>query len=285
MINPARHQHLIWLNFLLAVLAPVLFCGHLAAKDDDAKKEEEARREQQLKNMKRSVEQYTLSTVDDTKRQFKFHENALLRFSNPVAGSKDGAIFLWSDKGRPQAIVKLYTYNNKTYTHEWLSLSESAFTAERNGTMIWNPSEPGITYRELPDAPTPAESATERLRQMKSLSAKFNSTYSAKHLDSKPFELRLLTQPLLRFEAGDDPRSDGAMFGFVQSTAPIGLLLLESRRTKEGQRWHYAFASMVTGPVTARLGEKEVFSLEKDYIHRDPKLTYLQLHNQPVPKE
>jgi hypothetical protein len=75
------------------------------------------------------------------------------------------------------------------------------------------------------------------------------------------------------------------MFAFVQSTAPIGLLLFELRRTKDGPRYYYAFASLVTGPVTARYGEKEVFSHEKDYVQRDPKLPYLQLHNQPVPKE
>jgi len=60
---------------------------------------------------------------------------------------------------------------------------------------------------------------------------------------------------------------------------------MESRRTKEGQKWHYAFASMVSGPVTAKYDDKEVFSLEKNYDRSDPKKPYLQLHRQPVPKE
>lgn len=277
-------------HFLFAaVIGAVIVCmfrgGQHCAADDDGKKEDDARREQQLKNMQRSAAQYTLTSADDRKQTFKFHEAAVVRFSNPIAGSKDGTVYVWSANGRPKAVVKLFTYNNEHYTHEWLSLSEGAFTAERDGKIIWNPSEPGVTFRELPDVPKPAESATERLRQMKLLSAKFSSTYIAKHLDAKPFELRLLTQPLFRYDAEDDSRTDGAIFTFVQSTAPVGLLLLETRRTTEGLRWHYAFASMVVGPVTAHLGEKEVFSLEKDYSRRDRKLPYLQLHNLPVPKE
>jgi hypothetical protein len=150
--------------------------------------------------------------------------------------------------------------------------------------VIWNPSEPGVTFREVPDAPKPAGTAAERLRQMRAVAGKFTSTYTARHLDDKPFELRLLTQPVYRYETGD-ARSDGAVFAFVQSTASVALLLVESRPTRDGPRWHYAYASLVSGPVTARYGDKEVASIEKDYSQRDRTKPYLELHGQPVPKE
>jgi hypothetical protein len=283
MTSSIRHFHALYA--LVAVLA-VIPTSFLLAKDDPEKvKEEDAQRNKQLKAMQRSAEQFALSLADDAKKAFKFHEAALLRFSNPVSGTKDGAIYLWSNNGRPQAILKLYTYDNKQFTHEWLSLSESAIVAEQDGKAIWSPELPGVAFREVPDAPKPAETAAERLRQMKSLSAKFSSAYTATHLDSKPFELRLLSQPLLRYETTDDARADGAVFGFAQSTAPAVLLMFETRRVKDANRWHYGFASLVTGPVTAKLGETEVFSSTKDYARRDRKLPYLQLHNQPVPKE
>jgi hypothetical protein len=262
----------------------VLNCGRIDATDD-GKKDEEARRDEQLKKMQRSAAQHVLTSTDDRKQRFKFHEAAAMRFSNPVGASKDGTVYLWSDRGRPQTIVKIFTYDNNNFIHEWLSLSESTFVAERDGKAIWSPAEPGVSFRELPDAPKPAETAAERSRQMKTLAGKFSSTYTSKFLDSKPYELRLLTQPLLRYETDDDPRSDGALFAFVQSTAPIAILLIETRKTQEGQRYHYAFVSMVIGPVTARYGEKEIFNLEKDYSRRDPKLPYLQLHKIPVSKE
>src|SRR5262245_19252427 len=144
--------------FLLGVLAFIPLCGHLGAADDPAKdKEDEARREQQLKNMRRSAAQHTLTSADTPKRTFKFHEAAVLRFSNPVSGTKDGALYLWTATGPAQAILKLYTFDNKYFTHEWLSLSEEKLIAERDGKAIWNPAESGVAFRELPDAPKPAE--------------------------------------------------------------------------------------------------------------------------------
>jgi hypothetical protein len=269
----------------LGGLTIVLFCGPFVAADEAEQRTAEARREQGLKNMRRSAAQYALTSADTPQQTFQFHETPYLRSSNPIGDSKDGVLFLWTNHGRPQAVLKLYTFNNKTYTHAWLSLSESTFVGERDGHVFWNPTEPGINCREIPGAPKPAETAAERLRQMKTLSAKFSSTYTALNSDGKPFELRMLTQPLLRYQTDDDFRADGALYGYVQSTAPVGLLLLESRQTADGHRWHYAFSSLTSGLVTARYADKEVFSLERGNSYRDPKQPYLLLHSLPVPKE
>ena len=116
----------------MVALASVAFGGRLGAADEPAKdKEEEAQRERRLKDMTRSAAQHTLASTDDPKRAFKLHDAALLRSSNPVSGSKDGAIFLWTDRGRPQVVVKIFTFDNKSYVHAWLSLSEGTLTAER----------------------------------------------------------------------------------------------------------------------------------------------------------
>jgi hypothetical protein len=271
---------------VLGALAGGAFGGRPGVADEPAKdSEEDARRERQLKEMTRSAAQHTLASAETPKRTFKFREAALLRSSNPVSGTKDGAIFLWTDRGRPQVALKIFTFDNTSYAHAWLSLSEGTLTAERGGKVIWTPSEPGVAFREVPDAPKPAETAAERLRQMRAMAGKFTSTYTAAHLDNKPFELRLLTQPAYRYET-EDARADGAVFVFVQSTASVALLLLESRSTRAaGPRWHYANASLVSGPVTVKYGETEIASIEKDYSKRDRTKPYLELHGQPIPKE
>ena len=269
----------------LGALAVGVFGGRLGAADEHAKdKEEEARREKQLKAMSRSAAQHTLASADSPKRNFKFREAALLRSSNPVSGTKDGAVFLWTDLGRPQVALKIFTFDGKSYAYAWLSLSEDTLTAERGGKVIWNPSEPGVAFLGVPDAAKPAEGAAERLRQMRALAGKFTWTYTATHLDNKPFELRLLTSPLYRYET-EDAEADGAVFAFVQSTALVSLLLVESRSTRHGPQWHYAYASMVSGPVTVKYGDKEIASIEKDYSKADRTKPYLELHGQPVPKE
>jgi hypothetical protein len=267
----------------IALLALTVLSCRLDAVDDDGKKDES--REQQLKLMNRTAERYTLSHDDDRKQLLKFHDTAIMRFSNPVGFSKDGAIYLWSYRGQPQAVLKIYTPDNENFAQEWQSLSEGPLIAEREGKTIWNPAEAGITFRELPDAPKPAESAAERLRQMKVLTGKFSVSYRAVQ-DSKPEELRLLTQPLFRHEANvEAKRLDGAMFGFAQSTTPMGLLLFEARREGESHRYYYAFARFSTQSMTAKLGDKEIYSVEKYNYRRDPKLTFLQLRGQPLPKE
>jgi hypothetical protein len=265
----------------LGALAGVAVGGRLGAADEPAKGEEA---KQRLKDMTRSAAQHALASADAARRTFAFREAALLRSSNPVSGTKDGAIFLWTDRGRPQVALKVFTFDNKSYSHAWLSLSEGPLTAARGGRVIWKPAEPGVAFREVPDAPAPAGSAVGRLRQMRELAGAFTATYTARHLDNKPFELRLLPQPVYRYE-GDDAKADGAVFVFVQSTAAVALLVLESRPARDGRRWHAAVASLVSGPVAVKHGDKGVASIEKDYSSADRTKPYLQLHGQPVPKE
>ena len=92
--------------------------------------------------MRRTVASVVLSSTD-RKRPFKFHETAVMRWSNPVGGVKDGAIFIWSDRGRPQVIVKLYTRDFESYNQEWQSLAEGGIVAERDGRVVWAPRPPG----------------------------------------------------------------------------------------------------------------------------------------------
>jgi hypothetical protein len=90
---------------------------------------------------------------------------------------------------------------------------------------------------------------------------------------------------LFRYEASEKSRFlDGAIFGFARGTDPLILVLFEARRTGDGHRWHYGFARMATGALTAKYGEKEVFSVEK-YDPQDQKKTFLYLSRQPIPKE
>ena len=233
--------------------------------------------------MQRSAAQYTLSSADTPQRAFKFHETAALRFSNPVSGTNDGALYLWTDHGRPQAILKFYTSSHKAYTHVWLSLSENNFVAERDGQVVWSPTEPGIKLLEIQDAPEPAETAAKRLRQMRTLSAEFSATYTATHL----------TRTAVRVEAPDSaappvrngrrlPRGRGAVrvrskhgAGRVtpvrvpsdRGRPPLALRLLQPDR----------------GTMTARYRDKEVFFLDRNNTARDPKQPFVMFHALPVP--
>jgi len=277
---------------LLGALA--IFVGDLpgvrAEADEPEDQRDEASRASQLQKMKLSAAQYTLSPGNDPRRTLKFVETPALRWTNPVGGARDGTVFLWTDRGRPQAVLQLFTYDDDHFSHEWQSLAEGPLTAARNNQQVaWNPEEPGIKFRELPNAGAPAATAAGRLRQMKSLSGKFSAAFTGFAQSPTPVELRLLTQPLYRYdtaplEDADRPRFvDGALFAFAQGTDPQALLLLEARPAGGEPRWNFAVARMASGAVTARYGDQEVFSVPKYDFSRDPRKTFLLLPQQPVP--
>src|SRR5262249_14267 len=104
--------------------------------------------------------------------------------------------------------------------------------------------------------------------------------------DSKPVDLRLLTRPVFRFEPDNDPRClDGAIFAFVNGTAPPAFLLFVARKVGTSYQWHFAWARLATGAVAATYGGKGVYSVEKYDLSKDPKRPYFWQPPQPVPKQ
>jgi len=130
------------------------------------------------------------------------------------------------------------------------SLSLNRLTAERGGEEIWVPSRGGAVLSPVPQAVAPAESPTKRLRQMRALAKEFSAVaVDGTHAE---WHLRLLTQPLYRYESVDESLLDGALFAFVKGTDPDVFLLIEARQTADGHRWEYALIRF-TGSVKLRV--------------------------------
>jgi hypothetical protein len=275
------------LRALTAGVVVALLCGSLPAVEEPVKnKEEDARQAEQSRKIQRSAAQHTIAPAGADKKPHKFHESAVMRWSNPVGGAKDGAVYIWTDGHRPQAMLKLFSFDGDNFTHEWQSLAEGPIVAKRGDKVVWKPTAPGVVFQVLPDAPQPADTAAARLRQMKTLAGKFRVTSTRFAKDATPTELRLLVQPLFRFEPSTDPpRPDGALFGFTEGTDPMALLMLEVRGTKESARYYYAFVRMTTFSVTGEYGGKEIYSADKYNFRQDPEETFLALPRQPAPKE
>ena len=75
----------------------------------------------------------------------------------------------------------------------------------------------------------PADSAAQRLAQMRTLGRDFSA--STHDDQDRRWELRVLSQPLYRYESTDPDVVDGAIFAFVTSagTDPEALLVIEER--------------------------------------------------------
>ena len=123
--------------------------------------------------------------------------------------------------------------------HEFHSLSLSTLDVVRGGTHehLWKPRAAGIELSPDRRRPSPCRLGRAAARGRCGAMAR---EFSAATRDAKDnrWELRLLSQPLYRYESTDPDVLDGALFAFVTSagTDPEALLVIEARRPPAVER-------------------------------------------------
>ncbi len=213
-----------------------------------------------LEFMKKSMGSNDIRALDDRGTKFQLQAEPVLRFTNPVGGSKDGAIFLWlGAAGRPAVAAQIFWNPQHIWAQEFSSLSTNPLVAESVDGRVWKPSRGGVSFKPVPDAPKPALTAEGRLRQMRELAEGFSAEH---HYRSRTWNsLRLMTKPFARYGELGSEVQDGALFCFAHGTDPEVLLMLESRPGQDGARWEYAFAPVTGFAINAFWKGKEVWSL------------------------
>ena len=201
-------------------------------------------------------------------RSLELREEPLLKWTNPVRNSENGTTFVWMDAGNPLAIGSFFTffYNEVRGRHEFHSLSQESLRAEFRDQLAWEPKEPGVKWAAISTAPPAAKSKPRRLLQMKRLAQEFKVRIlpppgQGKTADS---DLRLLSQPLLRFESEKYGIIDGAIFSYVIATDPEALLLIRNRNSDDGAVWEYAFARFHYWALRASHQDQVVWDAEQD---------------------
>ena len=195
-----------------------------------------------------------------------------LRWANNTRGSEDGMTLLYIHEGRPLAASCVYPWA-KRLEHDFESLSRGKIVAKKDGAVVWQPQQAGVTFADMPGAPAPDKAKAQRLRQMKSLAEKFKATMLGwKQDNTDREELRLLARPLYRYEPKEGSEVlDGAVFAYVMGTDPEVLLLLEAVKEKDAPKWQYAFARRTSGELEARLGEAVVWKAARFPTQNDPR--------------
>lgn len=208
-----------------------------------------------------SLEWYELSKDSGAKPMLP---RVVMRWANNVRGSEGGATVLYLQDGIPQAACSIYPWEQQ-FIHEFDSSSRGKFIAKRHGVLIWSPAKPGVEFKVVPMAEIPVESAVQRLRQMKAISAQFTSTMLGWKPDRSDREsLRLLPQPLYRYENPPAQKClDGAVFAFVQGTDPEALLILEAVPRGQTLQWEFAFVRQTSGELEARCKDVIVWHADK----------------------
>lgn len=189
------------------------------------------------------------------------HTRKLSREPKPVlhwASPDDwsGDIFVWSDNGRPAIVgCTLSGPRNgggRMFFHEFHALgTEPLPSQDLPDGKTWAPTTAGLTFMPIDRAPVPGANEKERLTQMRTLAREF-----AAHtrFGDSDWELRLLTQPMARYQRTKESSSDwldGAVFTYVLTTGTDAevLLVLEARKVGDTYRWHSAPARITNRPA------------------------------------
>ena len=202
---------------------------------------------------------HRLVFADQPNQPFHFVEKPLTRFDNPVSRIADGFMFLWTDRGRPVAVVKSY-YNTprETWGRTFVSLATRPIEMQIAGKKTWVPQKAGLSFAPLRDTPRPTDQPKLRLAQMRNIARKFQVIDRWGLKNPTDWRLRLLTTPLYRYRVPEEKVVDAAMFGYVLTTSPEALLLLEVHKTDDGLEWQYGVSRFTRFGITFSLGDRKV---------------------------
>ena len=232
--------------------------------------------------IEKSVNWYDVFPAEDSTTPLA--PQPVLRWRNVIRGQQGEAMMVvWPHKGRPVAMASIYPWRGKM-SHEFDSLSREAKVIARDkDRVIWAPRTAGVECKEVPDAPRPAKTHAERLRQMKAIAERFKATMTGwQGDDADREELRLLPRPLYRYDLKNakDPDPDlldGALFAYVLGTDPEVVLVLEAIGTTENSAWQYALVRATSGGLEVKLGREVVWTAPKAPANRNPTLPHFTM--------
>jgi hypothetical protein len=215
-----------------------------------------------LKLTQAAAAEYEIRVGEDDK-PLELQSEPVLKWSNPVAGEIHGNVYLWVRDGRPLAVASLHKwFSPKTdMEHEFQSFAEGAICARFHGAPVWQTSDPGLHFADLPQSAAPAGTELQRLFQMKQMAKEFAVTKKIR--DGTESELRLLPQPVHRYAAPKNGIVHGALFAFVQGTDPDLFLLIEARgENAANARWQFAATRMTGAELRLRHLDKQVWKAD-----------------------
>jgi len=215
-------------------------------------------------------------------------------WTNPTRNhGQDGHVFVWTYRGRPEAVGTIFSspaLGPREVLHELHSLSNAVLVVDRAGPRGWSPLQPGVDLKPIPGAPAPARTAPQRLAQMRALIREFSA--SAVDIKGERWELRVLPQPLYRYESTDPEVLDGALFTLVSTagTDPELIVVLEARKAPgdppAALSWQFAAARFTDMALSVRHKDKVVYTapvIPWDAALKDPTHRYHLINDRRIP--
>jgi hypothetical protein len=213
----------------------------------------------------REASEYQYFLDEEKQTELELRREPIMRWTSD--NDYNGEVFVWTHHGAAAFVGCIFSGpqgpTKRSIMHEFHSLVPHSLYAGKQGGSRWLPQEPGIKPEPVPDAPAPATNPARRLAQMRELTRRFTSQVQR---ENSKWEMRLLPQPIYRYEISDEKSVvvDGAIFCFVWTagTDPEALLVLEARRTDKGVQWYYAAARFTNCEAWLQYRGKQVWRAE-----------------------
>ncbi|MBI5757284.1 MAG: hypothetical protein HZA46_02055 [Planctomycetales bacterium] len=241
----------------IPILITLLCLGQSPA---DAAKPDAAASEASLEVMQQRVLDARVKLSADAKSNLELVVAPVFRYSDELRQIEDAGIWLWTDRGRPAAAMKVERYKPSRIPTQWLycftSLSPELVHAEWSNAAPFQARQPGVKWQALDDEP--AKSRPLRLVQLREMARRFSAEMRINADGTNRIQMRLLTRPLFRCDESSDV-IDGAVFGMTGTGTNPDVLLLFDLAPQGG--WRFGAAGMTTESVTLKLNDRIVYEI------------------------
>jgi hypothetical protein len=238
--------------------------------EDDAVKQEAQNRKDRYTNWMRMYAEGTkiklLGKEDKEPQIAELVPNPVFRYSDEERAIPDATLWVWTRNARPVAFQKVEGNNHgggRQWTICFASLSEGLLDVGwEESRRRYSTRTPGVTFKPVPRAESPAATSRARIAQLKALKNRFTGRLNVNDDGSGGAETRTIAKPIFEYVDPESKLPLGAIFGMTSTgTNPDLLLLVEVRSDGEGQeRWDYAHARMTSSSVRVRLDDTEIWS-------------------------
>ena len=193
--------------------------------------------------------------------EVRLYPRPLLTYGDSARANKDGTLWAFGAAGRPLAVLELYQGNetNTRWTHAVTLTGNAKVTMKTPVASVWKPEAIQIEPVPFADADPPLDREPRRLRQLKDLARRFTA-HEFWDPENSRFEMRLLAQPVHRYDDAEAGIHDGAVFILAHGTNPEVVVLIEALgKTVASSRWHYSLARLGSAELHVELDGKEVW--------------------------
>lgn len=191
-------------------------------------------------------------------------EHPVLQYGAPLWGGHHGTLWIWGKRGRPVAVLEMSLVGKENlWYRSFHAVTDAPIQMTLQDGTTWTPTASYVKFQRLPRAPSPAETPSARLRQMKGFVQKFSAhqLWTWPDGDGSRHELRLLATPVYRYEDRDQHLIDGALFVVAQGTNPEATLFLEAIQPAGETRpiWQFGIGRSSFAEQIVNYENQEVF--------------------------